>query len=131
MMDQTQETANEQTTPLRRRHSFRWRDGLYRLDLSTWQFWGGARLFKLPGEPTTFRMTPDDGLFLRYGAGAGFAFSAETEAPVLACQAFLEQAGYQVWTIPQAIDTVRADVDPALAEQLMDRLIYFYFLIKY
>lgn len=130
-MDQASDTTSDDMKAPRRRHSFRWRDDNYRLDSSTWQFWSGARLIQLPGEPVTFRMTPDDALFLRFSVDAGFELDEAPEAPLPACQAFLEQNGYRVWTVREALDSVRDDTDPVLAEQLMDRLIYFYFLIKY
>ena len=129
-MAEPPETLIDHRAPLPRRRSFRWRGDTYRLDTGTWHFWGGARLIRLPGEPPTFRMTPDDELFVSFGLRANYVSDADDSNAVTACQTFLEQSGYQVWTVQEALDIVRADADPALSEQLMDRLIYFFFLAK-
>ena len=130
-MDQASNTTSDNMNAPLRRRSFRWRDDNYRLDSSVWQFWGGGRLLKLPGEPVMFRMTPDDASFLRFGSEAGFELDEAPDPSLPACQAVLEQNGYRVWTVREALDIVREDTDPAQPELLMDRLIYFYFLFMY
>tara|TARA_R110002110_G_scaffold415854_1_gene658273 strand:+ start:9357 stop:9731 length:375 start_codon:yes stop_codon:yes gene_type:complete len=122
----------KENLPLGRR-TFTWRDGSYRLDSSTWLFWGRGRLIQLPGDGSEFRMTPDEALFVRFAVKAGFEPGNELDEADLveASCAHLAQHGYQVWTASEALQVVRDDADEALATRLMERLIHWYFLAPY
>lgn len=115
------------------KRTFTWRGGSYRLDSSTWLFWGRAKLIRLPGEDDEYRMAPDDALFVQFAIDAGFEPSGDREDSDLidACRAHLVQQGHQVWTADEALQIVRDDVDTALAERLMERLIYWFFLAPF
>ena len=115
------------------RRSFQWRKESYRLDSSTWLFWGGARLILLPGKESEFRMIPDDGLFIQFAQEAGYEPGEDLEGtdPITACQVLLEQSGHRIWTAREALQIVRDDTDEALAARLLDRLIYWFFVITF
>ena len=115
------------------RRSFAWRGESYRLDNSTWHFWGHARLIQTPGEDAPFSMTPDDLRFIRYAIKEGYAYQGDldTTAHITACQAYLEQHGHQVWTVWEALQVLRDDADTDLSARLLERLIYWFFISKY
>ena len=115
------------------RRTFNWREQSYRLDSSTWLFWGRARLIQLPGDDGEFRMAPDDTLFVHFAMAAGFKPVGDQDVCEMldACQAYLIENGHQVWTAREALQVVRDDADKALAARLMDRLIYWFFLAPF
>jgi hypothetical protein len=114
------------------RGSFQWRGESYRLDRSTWLFWGNARLILLPGKASEFRMTPDETLFIQLATQVGYEPGEDVEGPELisACQAYLEQNGHRIWTAQEAFKIVQDDAETDLATRLLDRLIYWFFVTK-
>ena len=111
------------------RRSFEWRGQSYRLEDSTWHFWGHARLIQLPGKDAPFSMTPNDPLFIRFAIKAGYA--TQQDLDITACQTYLEQHGHQVWTVWEALQVLRDDADTDLSARLLERLIYWFFISKY
>jgi len=112
------------------RRTLTWQEQTYRLVRSTWHFWGQARLIQLPGDDSDIRMTPDEAQFVQFAMAAGFEPEAGKDDSEMsaACQVYLAESGHQVWTVSEALQLVRDDVDKALTARLMDQLIHWFFL---
>ena len=114
------------------KNSFQWRGETYRLESSTWHFWGNASLIELPGNGEEFRMTPDDARFCEFAVKAGFERPTELDQPeqLLAAQAYLENNDYRVWRVREALHIIREDSDREVSARLLTCLIDWFFLIK-
>jgi hypothetical protein len=114
------------------RRTFDWRGESYRLEGSTWHFWGGARLIQLPGQDAQYRLAPDPTLFIRFATEAGYALPEDLDgaAQLSACQAYLEQHGHHVWRVQDALQIVRDEADTDLATRLLGCLIDWFFISK-
>lgn len=114
------------------KNSFRWRGETYRLESSTWHFWGNARLIELPGNSEEFRMTPDDDRFIEFAVKGGFERPTELaeSEQLVAALAYLEYNDYRVWRVRQALHIIREDPDREVSARLLKCLFDWFFLIK-
>jgi hypothetical protein len=96
----------------------------------TWHCWKDARLIQPPGDDSDIHLTPDETRFLRFATTVGFKPEAENDHREIlgACQTYLEDNSYQVWTARDAVQLIRDSGDTVLASRLMERLINWYFL---
>jgi hypothetical protein len=77
-------------------------------------------------------MASDSAVFIQFAVKAGYERNEalDESAHLNASQLYLEYGGHAVWNVQEALQRVHDDADVELSAQLLEQLIYWFFITR-